>query len=190
MKILCGSDGKNKGDSKDCYICMEPINYYFKYECGCHNYCHYECASEIGIGLGIGTQTGFQYDTETNAQTNAQTIAQTNVQTICAVRKCIICKKINYIQIIPISHINSHFSNFFCNIFLLKLFIKKTKVDKYIGNLLQLTISIKNLTMPLKILMLFIFIANSFVFTIGIIVPVYIANVIINIFILIYKKIF
>ena len=34
-------------EDKYCYICLEKINYYIKYECGCYNYIHNNCNINI-----------------------------------------------------------------------------------------------------------------------------------------------
>lgn len=31
---------------KNCYLCLEKINYYYKFDCGCHNYFHNECIKD------------------------------------------------------------------------------------------------------------------------------------------------
>jgi hypothetical protein len=30
----------------NCYLCLEQINYYYKFDCGCHNYFHTDCVKD------------------------------------------------------------------------------------------------------------------------------------------------
>lgn len=137
-----------KNENKDCYICMEPVEYYFKFECGCHIYSHTECINNYN---------------------------NKNKNNTCT--KCILCKKSMYIP-------NKQQNNIFLNIKWLMLFMTITKIDEYIKNLLELVIVKKNFTSIL------LFVIISFGCMFGIVMPVYIINVMINIIVVIYEKIF
>lgn len=32
-----------------CYICLEPVNYYYKFNCDCHNFFHKECIEHNNV---------------------------------------------------------------------------------------------------------------------------------------------
>ena len=36
-------------NSYDCYICLEPVNYYWKFECECYNFFHIDCFTNYQI---------------------------------------------------------------------------------------------------------------------------------------------
>lgn len=43
------SNSNSNSTDKCCYLCLEQINYYYQFECGCYNYIHSKCIEDKKI---------------------------------------------------------------------------------------------------------------------------------------------
>lgn len=46
-KIYLDSNTDYNNNNNNCYICLEQLNYYYKFNCSCHIYIHSECIEKI-----------------------------------------------------------------------------------------------------------------------------------------------
>jgi len=141
----------DNSNNSQCYLCWEPIDYYLKFDCSCHNYLHYECVGNMQI------------------------------------KKCVVCKKkINLFQITnpnPNSNTNNLlFNKIFYEITLLDIILRKIKIK------IILDIIFDILKTHCNLFTLGIFILINFTFIFGLVIPIYILNIFVNLIKIIYKK--
>ena len=44
-KIICS----NLSEKNNCYICLNDIDYYYCFDCNCHNFVHESCIKDVGL---------------------------------------------------------------------------------------------------------------------------------------------
>lgn len=160
--IQIQSDKYNEfNECAQCYICLEPIEYYIKFDCECYNFCHVQCITESkptkcsicrgNINFNFHKKATLEYLNQINQpnQPNQLNDMENLVENI--------------------------YSDILCDITFLTKIIAFAQINNCANSILRLLMKYKNFGSWLM------FVITCILFTFGIIIPLYCVNIFLNI---------